>query len=95
MNCLSWGHPRPQDRVWAERCSRCYAFEIIGDAQYRRHDQPMMWDSPIRFTPYKHFLYINGLTLPVLTLEFEYESYRRLGRVAKIRLLGEWLGIAT
>jgi hypothetical protein len=29
----------------------------------------------------------------VLTLEYEYESYVRLGRAAKIKLLGDWLGI--
>ena len=72
-----------------------YVFEIMGDVQYRRQDQPTMWDGPIDFTPYKHFLTVDGMTLPVLTLEFEYEGYVRLQRAAKIKLLGEWLGITT
>jgi hypothetical protein len=68
-----------------------YEFEIIGDAQYRRADGS--WDAPKEFTPHKHFIQIDDITLPVLTLEYEYEGYALLGRTAKIRLLGEWLGM--
>jgi hypothetical protein len=68
-----------------------YDFEIIGDAQFRGADGG--WDAPLDFTPHKHYLDIEGMTLPVLTLEYEYESYVRLGRAAKIKLLGDWLGI--
>jgi hypothetical protein len=68
---------------------RGYDFEIIGDAQYR--DPNGSWEAPMDFTPHKHFLQVDGITLPVLTLEFEYESYVRLGRTAKIKVLAEWL----
>jgi hypothetical protein len=67
-----------------------YVVEIMGDVQYRRADGG--WDAPIDFTPHKHFLQVDGLTLPVLTLEYEVESYVRLGRSAKVKLLEEWLG---
>jgi hypothetical protein len=65
-----------------------YLCEIIGDAQYRRADGS--WDPPIDFAPYKHFLQVDGMALPVLTLEYEYESYNRLGRMEKVKLLKEW-----
>jgi hypothetical protein len=67
-----------------------YAFEIIGHAQYRRADGE--WDAPLNFTPYKHFVQVDDLVLPVLTLAYEVESYVRLGRVEKVRLLAAWLG---
>lgn len=67
-----------------------YDFEIIGNAQFRRADGS--WDAPAEFTPHKHYIRVGGLALPVLTLEYEYESYVRLGREAKVKLLEEWLG---
>jgi hypothetical protein len=67
-----------------------YTFEIMGDVQYRRADGN--WDDPLDFTPHKHYLQIEEMKLPVLTLEYEYESYVRLGREAKIKLLRDWLG---
>lgn len=66
-----------------------YEFEILGDMQYR--DAGGNWDRPIDFTPHKHFMQVDGMTVPVLMLEYEYENYVRLGRVAKVTLLGEWL----
>jgi hypothetical protein len=66
-----------------------YTFEIIGDVQYRRADGG--WDAPVDFTPHKHFVQVKGMTLPVLTLEYEYESYSKLGRVEKVKLLEEWV----
>jgi hypothetical protein len=68
-----------------------FEFDIIGDAQYRRADGG--WDEPEDFTPHKHYVQVEELTLPVLTLEYEYTAYLRLGRVAKVKLLGEWLGM--
>jgi hypothetical protein len=67
-----------------------YTFEMIGDSQYRRADGG--WDAPLDFTPHKHFVRVDGMSLPVLTLEYEYEGYVRLGRVEKVKLLAEWLG---
>jgi hypothetical protein len=67
-----------------------YTFEIIGDSQYRHADGG--WDAPLDFTPHKHFVRVDGMSLPVLTLEFEVESYARLGRSEKVKLLAEWLG---
>jgi hypothetical protein len=65
-------------------------FEIIGAVQYRLADGA--WSAPVDFTPHKHYLRVEGMVLPVLTLEYEYEGYVRLGRAAKVQLLGEWLG---
>lgn len=66
-----------------------YVFEIIGDVQYRFADG--RWEDPLDFTPHKHFLHVDSMTLPVLTLDYEYENYVKLGRAEKVQLLGEWL----
>ncbi|MCC6455102.1 MAG: hypothetical protein IT328_09185 [Caldilineaceae bacterium] len=67
-----------------------YTFEIIGASQYPRANGG--WDAPLDFTPHKHFVRVDEMSLPVLTLEFEYENYVRLGRAEKVKLLAEWLG---
>ena len=41
------------------------------------------------FTPHKHFLDVDSMTFPVLTLDYEYEDYVKLGRAEKIQLLDE------
>ncbi len=67
-----------------------FEVEIIGDVQYRGDDG--VWSEPLDITPHKHYLKIDGIILPVLTLEYEYASYVRLGRTAKRDLLADFLG---
>ena len=67
-----------------------YEVEVIGDAQYRRAGGE--WDTLEDFAPHKHFLQVQEFILPVLTLEYEYSQYVRLGREAKVKLLAGWLG---
>ena len=67
-----------------------YTFEIMGDVQFREVDGS--WAAPADFTPHKHFVRVGGMSLPVLTLDYEYERSMKLGRAEKAKLLADWLG---
>jgi hypothetical protein len=40
---------------------------------------------------YKRFVEIEKMKIPVLSLEYEYQAYLKLGRVEKAKLLRDWL----
>lgn len=63
--------------------------EIMGDIQKRNEDGS--WDNPVDLHKYKHFVEIDGMTIPVLSLEYEHQAYMKLGRVEKAKMLKEWL----
>jgi len=63
--------------------------EIIGDVETRRADES--WEGGWDLARYKRVVEIEGMHIPVLSLECEYEAYRRLGRTEKMELLREWL----
>jgi hypothetical protein len=62
-----------------------YTFEIIGDSQYR--NAAGGWSEPVDLNAYKHFIHLEEMALPVLTLDFEHESYVKLGRAEKVKVL--------
>ena len=63
--------------------------EIMGDIQKRLDDRT--WEEPVKVELYKCWLEIDGMQIPVLSLEYEYQAYLRLGRNEKAEILRNWL----
>ena len=63
--------------------------EIMGDVQKRLKTGE--WEEPVQVR--RHMLWVEreGMSLPVLSLEYEYQAYLQMGRVEKARLLQGWL----
>lgn len=65
------------------------AVEIIGDIQHRRPDGS--WTAPVDIAVRREWVEVDDLRLPVLSLEYEAEAYRRIGREETAHLLRAWL----
>lgn len=63
--------------------------EIMGDLQKRIGDQT--WEVPVRVESYRRWVHSNGMEIPVLSLEYEYQAYLKLGRLEKAERLRKWL----
>jgi hypothetical protein len=63
--------------------------EIMGDVQKRLEDGS--WEPPVDIRPYIRMVEVEGLRLPVLSLEYEYRAYLALGRVERAEMLRRWL----
>lgn len=63
--------------------------EIMGDIQKRDPDGG--WDKPVDLIQYRQLVEIDELLVPVLSLEYEYQAYLKLGRVEKAKMLRGWL----
>ena len=63
--------------------------EIMVDLQKRLPDGS--WEIPVDVRKYRRFVEIDGLSVPVLSLEYECEAYRKLGRTEASELLRRWL----
>ena len=50
----------------------------MGDIQHRRDDGT--WDAPVDLRRYRQWVDTAGMQLPVLSLEYEYQAYLRMGR---------------
>jgi hypothetical protein len=57
--------------------------EIMGGVQ--KHVDG--WENPIDPSKYKRFIDIEGMKIPVLSLEYEYEAYLKLGRIERAEML--------
>ena len=62
--------------------------EIMGDIQKKVNNK---WELPVNINKYKHFVQIEGMKIPVLDLEYEYQAYLKLGRVEKAEILEKFL----
>jgi len=62
--------------------------EIMGDIQKKVNDE---WEPPVDINRYKRFVQIEGMKIPVLSLEYEYQAYLKLGRVEKAKMLKKFL----
>ena len=62
--------------------------EIMGDLQKRLDDGT--WEPPLDLNRHKRFVEAGGMRIPVLSLEYEYEAYLKLGRTEKAKILEEW-----
>ncbi len=65
------------------------AVEIMGDIEKRLPDGS--WEGPVDVQQYRHYVPVEGLRVPVLSLHYECEAYRKLGRLEKAALLEQWL----
>ncbi|MCO6040813.1 nucleotidyltransferase domain-containing protein [Thermococcus alcaliphilus] len=62
--------------------------EIMGDIQKKVNDE---WEEPVDINRYKSFVEIEGMKIPVLDLEYEYQAYLKLGRIKKAKMLKRFL----
>ena len=63
--------------------------EIMADIRKRLEDGT--WEDPVDLNKYKRFVETHGMKIPVLSLEYEYQAYLKLGRVEKAETLRKWL----
>ena len=59
--------------------------EIMGDVQKRITEQT--WEEPIRVECYRRWVQIDGMQIPVLSLEYEYQAYLKLDRNEKAEMI--------
>jgi len=63
--------------------------EIIGDIQKRLEDGS--WENPVDLEQHKRVVEVEGMKVPVLSLEYEYQAYLKLGKIDKAEMLRNWL----
>jgi hypothetical protein len=63
--------------------------EIMGDVQIRREDGK--WEDAPDPDSCKRLVEVEGMGIPVRSLEYECEAYRKLGRVGKAEMVRKWL----
>ena len=61
--------------------------EVMGDVQKRRADGT--WEPPVDVTEHRTFVDVGGLSVPVLSLEYEVAAYERMGRSGRAALLAD------
>jgi len=65
--------------------------EVMGDIEKRRDDGG--WIAPPDLYPIIRHIDLEGVTVPVLDLEYEKEAYRILGRDETVQKIEEFLGL--
>jgi hypothetical protein len=63
--------------------------EVMGDIQKRLEDGN--WEEPVQVEPHRRWVEVEGMRVPVLSLEYEAQAYLRLGRYDRARMLRDWL----
>jgi hypothetical protein len=63
--------------------------EIMGDIQKQMDSQT--WEEPVKVETYRCWVEVDGMRVPVLSLEYEYQAYLKLGRNKKAEMLRKWL----
>ena len=63
--------------------------EIMGDFQIRLADGT--WEEPIDLQTIKRFIEVDGMRIPIPSLESENEAYAKLGRWERVAILRQWL----
>jgi hypothetical protein len=63
--------------------------EIMGAIQKCGDDG--VWEKPVRVQNYRNWVEFEGMQIPVLSLEYEYQAYLKLGRVEKAEKIKTWL----
>jgi len=64
--------------------------EVMGDVEHLLEDGT--WEPPPDLNAHKQFVEIAGMRIPVLSLEYEYQAYLKLGRLDKAHRLKQALG---
>ena len=63
--------------------------EVMGAIQ--KYLENEIWEEPVVVEKHKKWIEIDGIKIPVLSLEYEYEAYTKLSRKEKAEMLREWL----
>ena len=63
--------------------------EIMGDIQKKGADG--VWEEIVDPARYRLMVEIDGMLVPVLSLEYEYEAYLKFGRIERAKMLRRWL----
>ncbi|MBN1440298.1 MAG: hypothetical protein JW929_12900 [Anaerolineales bacterium] len=63
--------------------------EIMGDLQKRLPDGH--WEDPVDVRRHLRRILWGGMNLPVLSMEYEYQAYRMLGREEQAERLRKWM----
>ena len=63
--------------------------EVMGDVQHR--DEDGFWEEPPNLEANRLFIQVADMSLPTLSLVFEEDAYRRMGRRGKAALIGQYL----
>jgi hypothetical protein len=61
--------------------------EVMGAVQKRRPDGT--WEPPVDISEHRTVVDVDGMRIPVLSLDYEAAAYERLGRSARAALLSE------
>jgi len=59
--------------------------EIMGNISKRLEDGT--WEEPVELERYRQCVEVEGMRVPVLSLEYEYQAYMKLGRIEKAQML--------
>jgi len=63
--------------------------EVMGDLQKRLDDGG--WGAPVDVECHRHWVEVNDIRVPVLSLDYEYRAYLALGRTDRAERLRTWL----
>jgi hypothetical protein len=63
--------------------------EVMGAIQKRLPGGE--WEQPVQVSLHKRWVDLEGNAIPVLSLEYEVEAYRLMGRVEKVEMLKRYL----
>ncbi len=63
--------------------------EIMGGIQKRLKDGT--WENPVELERHKRVVEVEDMQVPVLSLEYEYQAYLKLGRLERARMLRDVL----
>ncbi len=74
---------------WGELKIEGVRVEIMGALQKKLPNGT--WESPIEVEKYREFISFECMRLPVLSLKYEEQAYRKLGRTEKANQIKEWL----
>jgi hypothetical protein len=63
--------------------------EVMGGIQKKLPDGS--WEDPVQVGAHKRVIEAEGLSVPVLSLEYEYEAYKLMGREERAKEIRTWL----
>lgn len=74
---------------WGELKIAGVKVEIMGALQKKLPNGT--WESPVEVERYREFVTFEFMKLPVLSLKYEEQAYRKLGRTEKANQIQEWI----
>ena len=74
---------------WGELEIEGVKVEIMGALQKKSPDGT--WEPPVEVNRHRKFVPFEGMRLPVMSLKYEEQAYRKLGRTEKADRIRDWL----